>query len=110
MRQVFKRFLTDTITHRAFETEDPDGVASYGVATSHLARLEHKRRMVYDGRGRELVSDTTLIVDDSLTAMHPRDQIELADGSHPRVLKVERFTDSDGSFSHFEVVLGGGPA
>ena len=77
------------------------GAPTYGAGTSFAARLVRRHKLVRDTQGDQVVSTAHVWLLGS-PAVAPDDRVQLADGTAPPIVAVERFEDEAGA-SHTKV-------
>jgi len=107
---MIKDYLTDEV-HIIPVTTDVDGVETEGAPVTAAARIEDWNRLVKDREGKEVASDTLVILDDSETITYEskiklRKQCGVATTDPEKkhaVLTIEKAHGFEGS--HWEVRL-----
>lgn len=100
----FADLFASTITHSAFASRDEYGMVTYGSPATYNARIINKPKTVSGKDEQEIVSNTQVWIEGNPN-IDTDDQIELPDGSTPRILTVERISDESG-WHHTKVYLG----
>lgn len=108
--------LQPTVTHAPFTGKDGEGGYSYDTGVARAALVERKTKMVRNSAGEEVVSTHVVTILRPVAAngspgrrepIDPRDKFTLPDGSTPKILAIEDFTDKDTSSGYFyQVYLG----
>lgn len=108
----FDDFMPDTVTYEPYGSEDAYGAKVYGTAKTVKARVEQLARLVRDANGREVVSNTRVILkpvatDGSAFTPTVKDRLTLPAGYTPQApppINVLRVND-DGGLHHWEAHL-----
>ncbi len=108
--------LQPNVLHEAFVGKDGEGGYSYATGVQRAALVERKTKMVRNAQGEEVVSTHVVTLLRPVAAngspgrrepIDPRDKFTLPDGSKPKILSIQDFTDKDtGSGYFYQVYLG----
>ncbi|HEX6827156.1 MAG TPA: hypothetical protein VF077_12635 [Nitrospiraceae bacterium] len=104
MHGTLKRWLTTSVTHRAYTGQDVYGTPTYAAPHTVLSRLEASVRRFVDSTGTERVSRSRLFLDE-LAVVSLRDQVTLPDGTRPPLLQVDQVLTPAGHLDHWEIFL-----
>ena len=96
-----------TVTHQALSTVlNVYASPSFSTATStYQAHLEFGDHLVVTPSGKEEVASAVIFVLSSSASIGLQDKVTLADGTIPRLLRVENLTDDEGQH-HLEAHIG----
>lgn len=94
----------DTVGISEFASRDSYGKPLFGSQVSYRGRVVYKPTKVNDSSGQEVVAKGQVWIQ-GVPAIDPEDEIELPDGTTPRVLSVSKFPDQNGM--HHVVVFFG---
>lgn len=100
----FLDLMPDTVTVEPFAGRDGYGAPSYGAPVQYRARVVYRPNLVHAPDGKEVVARGTVWLATS-DAVSTEDRLTLPDGSTPRVVAVERYTDASG-VHHVKVAFG----
>jgi hypothetical protein len=111
---IFDEWLVDSVTVEAYEGAGVEG-AIFGAATivgGALSQIvgaeimvEHKRRLIRNSDGNEVLSETTLYVSVAASTAFPlHSRVTLTDGTQTTVESVQRL-EVYGLFDHAVVAL-----
>lgn len=104
----FEDLMPDTIRVQDLSGFDGYGTATFGTASTYVARVVRKQRLVRSFEGIEEISTVTAYVA-STSTFGPGSQYLLPDGSTfsiaPNLLAVEAFPDEDG-IHHTKLMFG----
>lgn len=105
--------LQPSVTHEPFTGKNGEGGYSYGTGVQRAALVERKAKMVRNAQGEEVVSTHVVTFLRPIAAngspgrrepIDHRDRMTMPDGSKPKILSIEDFTDKDTSAGYFYVV------
>jgi hypothetical protein len=103
----FLDLMPDTVTYRAVTSRDNYGLPSYGSASSYRARVVYKTlRTTSMSSGQEVLAAGEVWLAGTPSPPDIDDKITLPDGSTPKILNFERFTDEAG-VHHTKILFGG---
>lgn len=96
--------LIDTVTIRAYASQNSAGEATYGSAVSYSALVEYDTRKVdvvgtIDGRGGAAFVSKALVYLDGRPEIGLRDKITLPDGATPQIIAVKSYSDQAGGYT-----------
>ena len=91
--------MAETVIWRPHTGRDDFGVPTFNESTdgggSFSARLVRKHRTAHSVQGETIVSTAQLWIGGT-PAIAPDDEVELADGTRPPIINIDRFNDEDG--------------
>jgi hypothetical protein len=103
----FLDLMPATVTFAHVTGRDGYGKASFGIAASYRARVVYKMiRTSNIFTGQDAVADGEVWLAGTVTPSDMDERITLPDGSTPKILNWEQFSDGDGP--HHTVIHFGG--
>lgn len=110
MNQALVQLMIHTITLEKLASAGLSGDKAFGAAVQVKARVENQTRLVRDGSGREVASNTFIMALPYDTTGHsvtfdPSDRITLPSGftpSQPRLIAIAR-CDAEAGLHHWEI-------
>lgn len=108
--------LQPSVLHEAYTGRDGESNLTYATGVARAALVERKAKMVRNTAGEEVVSTHVVTFLRPVAAngfpgrrepIDPRDRLTMPDGSKPKILSIEDFTDKDTNSGYFyQVYLG----
>ena len=98
-----RKMMQNTVTIRRRTGYDAYGGRTFGAGTEYNAYVQYGVERDFDDEGMELQVAGGRIFVDGAPRVTVDDEIELPDGSKPRIVNVEYWTDEQGD--HHEVIL-----
>lgn len=98
-----RKLMQNTITVYRTTAFDSYGGRTYDAGTEYNAYVQYGVERVYNDEGDEEQIAGGRIFVDGAPRVRIDDQIELPDGTRPRIINVEYWTDEQGD--HHEVIL-----
>jgi len=108
MADALDALLRQTITHRAYVSQDQYGIATYGDSVTYPARVEARSRLIAGSAGQTVTARGRIFYKPS-TVPSVRDEFTLPDGYVPQtppVLDVQPQVDGAGRLHHVVVWYG----
>ena len=96
LEKDFLDLAPHTVTIAPLSTVSLYGVPTFGTGSSYAALVVDKSKMVVGTDGREVVATQVAYVLSSSATVNESDQITMPDGSTPRIVKVDTYSDDQG--------------
>ena len=97
VRSDYLDMCPHTVTLEPLSTVDIYGGQSYGTSASYNALVVYQSKLIPGADNVEVVSGTQVYIPSSSCSAAESDRITLPDGTQPRIVRVDRFSDESGA-------------
>jgi hypothetical protein len=96
LEQDFLDLCPHTVTLEPLSTMDVYAKPVYGTGVSYQALVVYMNKLVAGGDNMEVTSRTQVYIPSSSATASEQSRITLDDGTQPRIIRVDRYSDDDG--------------